>query len=162
STRRGWAPWRRPSARATVEVGPVPGPEEAVMMRWVNVLVLVLVVLLAGGLLAVAVQRVRHADARTRCRNNLKYLGTGLANYPDASGAYPSATITVEGLPPEKWLSWLVSTVPFVDQGGLSIDRKKPWDAAVNIEPRFTSVDGEDEFPVGECKLFRCPSNPTV
>ncbi len=149
------------------------------MRRWINVLVGLLVLVLVGGLVLAAVPRVRHAAVRMQCSNNLKSLGLAVINCGDCNnGTYPTATTPVEagpykpgtipdmGLAPEKRLSWIVALVPYVDQVRLVIDRKKPWDAEENLEPRFRyRVDDNGttvEEPVGEWKLLRCPSNPAT
>jgi hypothetical protein len=51
------------------------------MRRSINVLVLVLLLLVVGGLVLPAVARVREAAARIQCSNNLKQLALGLHNY---------------------------------------------------------------------------------
>jgi hypothetical protein len=141
------------------------------MRRWVNVLVVVFVLVFAGGLVIAAVPRVRHAAARTQCTNNLKQLGIALEIYHGAWQNYPPGTIPAKDpdypaieLPPEKRLSCLVTLVPFLDQTSIVLDLTKPWDAQANLEPRFRHRMGDDpdvteEAPVGECRLFRCPSN---
>jgi len=135
------------------------------MRRLINVLVLVLVFVLAGGLVLSAIPKIHAAAARQQCQNNLKQIGLGLHNYRDSYGSFPSATIPNDAVPCDKRLSWLVDTVPYMDQLRLLIDRKKAWDDEVNRVPRTRYEDDNDhwiEKPLGELKLFRCPDNPTV
>jgi hypothetical protein len=106
------------------------------MRRWIGVLVVVLILGLGGGLLTTAVQRVRHEAARTQCVHNLKALGLTLESHHDTFRAYPTATISLAELPPEKRLSWLIEVVPQYDQGRLVIDRKKAWDSRGTSCPR--------------------------
>jgi prepilin-type processing-associated H-X9-DG protein len=135
------------------------------MRRLINVLVLVL--MLAAGIVLAAFPKVREAAAQVQCQNNLKQIGLGLINRHDSYGSYPPAAIPNDNLPCGKRLSWLVETIPFMDQLHLGIDRTQAWDAEVNRVPMTIDYEGEDEehrkpVPLGELKLFRCPANPAV
>jgi hypothetical protein len=135
------------------------------MRRPVNVIVLVLVFLLAGGIALSALPKIRDAADRQQCQNNLKQIGLGLHNSNDTFGWFPTATVPNKNLPAERRLSWHVDALPFMDQVGLVVDRSSPWDAEVNRVPKSSHLDGNDhpvESPLGEIKLYRCPSNPAV
>jgi type II secretory pathway pseudopilin PulG len=132
------------------------------MRRLINVLVVVLVLVLAAGVVLAAIPKVRDAADRARCRNNLKQIGLALTNYHETYGSYPSAAAPNDALPCGKRLGWLVDTVPFVEQINVIIDRTKAWDTEGNLVPRTRYVDSNDEFPLGEIMVFRCPSNPAV
>jgi hypothetical protein len=133
------------------------------MRRWINVLVVALVLVFGVGLVVAAVPRVRQAAARIRCSNNLHCLGMALEGHHAAYSAYPTATVPHEVLPPERRLSWFVANYPFIEQGLLVLDRTKAWDAPENLEPSFGCWDDDGhrwQEPVGEWVLLRCPLNP--
>ena len=137
------------------------------MRRLINVLVLVLVLVLAGGLVLSAIPKIQGAAARTQCQNNLKQIGLGLHNYRDTYGTFPPATIPNDALPCDKRLSWLVEIVPFMDQIDWTIDRTRGWQDSDNLIPKIRHYEPDFRGPgslsaLGEFKLFRCPSNTAV
>src|SRR4051812_32491301 len=113
------------------------------MRSRINVLVLALILVLAGGLVVAYLPRVRDAAARSQCRNNLRQLGLGLESHHDSYRAYPCGTVPNDRLPPERRLSWLVGAWAYVGDGqvGLLIDRAKAWDDEGNREPRINCID---------------------
>lgn len=137
------------------------------MRRFINVLVAAVVLVLTAGLLLAAIPKVREVAARTQCRNNLKQIGIALHNRYETYGSFPPAAIPNEALPCEKRLSWLVEIVPYVEQIRLVIDRKQAWDEGENRIPKVR-INWDDPqnhrppVPLGEYKVFRCPSNPVV
>jgi hypothetical protein len=140
------------------------------MRRLINVLVVVLVFVLAGGLALSALPKVRAAAARTQCQNNLKQIGLALHNSYDTYGTFPPATIPNENLPCGQRLSWLVAAMPFIEQNHIfnNLDREKGWEDEPNLIPKVPNTDPYDDHiigppkPVGELKVFRCPADPIV
>jgi prepilin-type processing-associated H-X9-DG protein len=134
------------------------------MRRWVSVLVVALVLVLVVGLVVPGIYRVRQASARMHCSNNLKTLGIAVATHHETYGVHPAATIPHDVLPPERRLSWIVASHPFIEQGRLVLDRAKAWDSSENLEPKFASCDPEGPPPqdVGEWALLRCRLNPAM
>jgi hypothetical protein len=132
------------------------------MQRRVNVLVLGLIVLIGVGLLFTALSKMREADRRAQCNNNLRQIGISFQNYRDSKGYFPPATVPNKYLPPEKRLSWIVDTLPYMEATYLKFDRDKAWDAEENqIAKDFNKTTGREEtWKVGEFRLFRCPGNP--
>jgi hypothetical protein len=101
------------------------------------------------------------ADADcTACTNNLRQLGIAFANYEETYHRFPPATIPNAALPPERRLSWVVETMPFVEQLGLLIDRTKAWDAEENYEPKWIGIGESTPEILGELKVMLCPANP--
>jgi hypothetical protein len=85
---------------------------------------------------------VRAAAARAQCRNNLKQLAIGAANYNAAKGHWPSGTVANPDLAPSQRLSWLVEVLPYVEREDLyrRVDRKKGWAAETNRAATSTPV----------------------
>jgi hypothetical protein len=137
------------------------------MRRLINSVIVVLVLGTAGGLAFPAILKVRDAAARAQCQNNLKQIGLGLINRCGTEGTFSSATVQNEDQPCGNRLSWLVETVDYMEQHGIRINRKKGWQDEENLIPKVPVYDahGVDVIgykPLGECKLFRCPADPTV
>lgn len=134
------------------------------MRRLISAAIVVVILGIAGGLTLCAIPRIRDAAARSQCQNNLRQIGLSLNNYYDAYGAFPSATIPNENLPCAKRLSWLVDALSFMDQMGVTIDRKKGWQDEENVIPKWYGTDGRPNppEPLGNIKLFRCPADSTV
>jgi hypothetical protein len=93
----------------------------------------------------------------TGCQNNLRRIGMAAAKYHDEHDHFPAAAIPNPDLPPTQRLSWLVSLLPYLDEGAgqatpwadlvARVDTKKAWDAPANASAVSTSVP-----------LFRCPA----
>jgi hypothetical protein len=137
------------------------------MRRLINVLIVVAILGIAGGLAICAIPRIRDAADHSQCNNNLKQIGLALQNYRDSCGTFPSATVPNEELPCGKRLSWLVGVMPFVEQNQIIIDRKKGWLDKENAIPKVRQVDSDfreigSPRPLGELKIFRCPADPTL
>src|SRR5690606_22002991 len=68
--------------------------------------------------------------------------GLALHNYHDIYSHFPEGTIPNDQLTVDKRLSWLVSVLPFVDQGPLyeAIDRTAGWQADANAQAIETSI----------------------
>jgi prepilin-type processing-associated H-X9-DG protein len=134
------------------------------MYRIPNIVVLVAILLVGGGLVLVGVLRVREAASQIECVNHLKVLGFSVHNYADQLGRFPSATVPEKSLPPERRLSWLVEMPPYVEAGPrLPFDKTKPWDAEENMPHwyRYQDKEGQQtENYLGDYPYWFCPSNP--
>ena len=132
------------------------------MRRLIRALIVVVLLGIAGGLAICAIPRIRDTAARSQCQNNLKQIGLALHNRYDTYGTFPPATVPNKDLSCENRLSWLVDALPFVEQIGVTIDRKKGWRDEANIIPKFHGI--ADPLPPRplDLKLFRCPADPTI
>src|SRR5262245_545108 len=104
----------------------------------IELLVVIAIIAILIGLLLPAVQKVREAAARMKCSNNLKQIGLAIHNYAGVYGKLPPAATRVEldtGMPGP---TWLVYTMPYIEQ-----------DAAYNkiVFPRQTFWFGGTTHP---------------
>src|SRR3974390_461151 len=88
-----------------------------------ELLVVIAIIAVLIGLLIPAVQKVREAASRLRCKNNLKQIGLAFHNYHAANECYPpgyqsqAASVDGPGLGPG-W-GWGAFLLPYLEQGNL-------------------------------------------
>jgi prepilin-type processing-associated H-X9-DG protein len=118
------------------------------MRNVVQIMILILIGLICGGILTTAIVSVREAANRSQCINNLRQLALAIENYQGTFNKFPAAAEGNPDLPPEKRLSWIVDIWPFVEAGPLynKTDHKKGWDAEEN---RFAALF--------QPKILNCP-----
>jgi prepilin-type processing-associated H-X9-DG protein len=119
-------------------------------------LVVIAIVAILIGLLLPAVQKVREAAARAKCKNNLKQIGLALHNYHGTLGRFPSgylATNPGPGLADDRGPGWGWGTLilPYLEQDPLyrQIQLAKDITDPTNAIARTTSLS-----------IFLCPSDP--
>jgi prepilin-type N-terminal cleavage/methylation domain-containing protein/prepilin-type processing-associated H-X9-DG protein len=129
----------------------------------VELLVVIAIIGVMVGLLLPAVQAAREAARRMSCGNNVKQLGLALHNYHAAYNLLPeqmggSDSNPASGVTNRNFLSFLVGTLPFMEQQALweAVSTPTgtwrpmgpvPWDTA--FTPWMTQVSA-----------LRCPSDP--
>jgi prepilin-type N-terminal cleavage/methylation domain-containing protein/prepilin-type processing-associated H-X9-DG protein len=122
----------------------------------IELLVVIAIIAILIGLLLPAVQKVREAAARVKCKNNLKQMGLALHNYHGSLGHFPPgylATNPGPGLSDDHgpgW-GWGALLLPYLEQDNLyrQIQLAKDITDPVNQSARMTSLS-----------VFLCPSDP--
>jgi prepilin-type N-terminal cleavage/methylation domain-containing protein/prepilin-type processing-associated H-X9-DG protein len=122
----------------------------------IELLVVIAIIAILIGLLLPAVQKVREAAARIKCKNNLKQIGLAMHNYHSAYERFPAgylATNPGPGLSDDNgpgW-GWGALLLPYLEQDPLyrQIDLTKDITHPANKAARMTSLS-----------VFLCPSDP--
>lgn len=106
-------------------------------------------ILLAAGVGALILLRVRTAAEQLTCKNNLRVIGAALNMYQERNRSYPAGTLPQKHLQPDRRLSWYADLLPFLGRQSLyeKFDLREGWEAEVNRQAVHTPVQG-----------LRCPS----
>jgi prepilin-type processing-associated H-X9-DG protein len=128
-----------------------------------TLLELILVATIAAvaiGMLLPAIQRVREAAARSKCKNHLKQLGTALHTYHDAYGSFPSGGERNQNT---FAIGWAGRILPFVEEENRfrgieklttnALKRVMPW--RFKVPPHY----GDNQLYTDPVKVFICPAS---
>ena len=99
----------------------------------VELLTVIAIIGLLVALLLPAVQAGPQAARRSSCENNLRQIGLAIQNYHDVHASFPPGNVTLTagichgdalagvGYPSEDGANWLISILPFIEEGGFTI-----------------------------------------
>jgi prepilin-type processing-associated H-X9-DG protein len=126
-----------------------------------ELLVVVTIAAIMVGLLLPAIQRVREAAARSKCKNHLKQLGTALHAYHDTYGFFPSGA--ERGVQNTFAIGWAGRILQFVEEENRyrGIDRIVP-SALKRVMPwRFKDAPhyGDNQLYTDPVRVFVCPAS---
>lgn len=124
------------------------------------------------ALLVPAVQKVRESAARTQTMNNMRQIAIAMHGFHDQRKHFPSSKMEAQQFgAPQPELSWRVTVLPFVEQGGMfqQINKNVAWDnpanqAFLNSQPKtFFHLSRQDQTkPLQDThfQVFTGPNTP--
>ncbi len=137
----------------------------------VELLVVIAIIGVMVGLLLPAVQAAREAARRMSCGNNFKQIGLGMHNYHAAFNNLPMQCGGTHGGTGavgnnQKWLSWAVPLLPFIEQPSLWEQISNPGllDDGSTRTPAMGPYVYHASFAPWRTNIgtYRCPSDPAV
>lgn len=122
----------------------------------VELLVVITIIGILIALLLPAVQAAREAARRSQCSNNLKQWGIGLHNYHQANNILPLQNSYGTNA---MHRSWMVGTLPYVEQTAIYQKINQSYDQLVNIDPGPPLVENLKMIQQN-LSVALCPSDP--
>lgn len=123
----------------------------------IELLVVIAIIAVLIGLLLPAVQKVREAASRTRCKNNLKQLGLGIHSYLTENGHMPSSgqgtnyTTTPASVAFELHSTYTL-LLPFIEQ--VSVHQH------FDLTQAYNATSGNQTAAKTVIPILLCPTNP--
>jgi prepilin-type N-terminal cleavage/methylation domain-containing protein len=138
-------------------LSPLPSPRSPHGFTLVELLVVITIIAILIAMTLPAVMASRETARRTSCLSNLSRIGMALGNYESAHAMLPPGTTDKQGpvhnVPQGYQMSWLVSILPYLDEGVVfhNIDLSVGAYDAKNAKARAAKIP-----------VFVCPSDVSV
>ena len=119
----------------------------------IELLVVIAVIAVLIGLMLPAVQKVREAASRLKCKNNMKQIGLALHNHHDRVGQFPPGyTSTAANTDAGPGWGWAAHLLPDLEQDNLH--------RLINFTQPITAPGNHDTVRQANIPFLRCPSDP--
>ena len=125
----------------------------------IELLVVIAIIAVLIGLLLPAVQKVREAASRLKCKNNLKQIGLALHNYLDVAGVFPPGWIAVDdtGAPSAhegtSGVGWAAMILPYMEQKNIY----SQFNASLPLTDPANAAFLRNQIPA-----YKCPSDQSA
>jgi prepilin-type N-terminal cleavage/methylation domain-containing protein/prepilin-type processing-associated H-X9-DG protein len=110
-----------------------------------ELLIVIAVIVILVGLLVPAVQKVREASSRARCRDNMRQIGLAIHSFHDTHKKLPPSRIA------DQYATWFVLLLPFLEQQELY----NRWDIKETYYAQPSTFDVTAQVSIYLCSTRR-------
>jgi prepilin-type N-terminal cleavage/methylation domain-containing protein len=128
----------------------------------IELLVVIAIIAVLIGLLLPAVQGVREAAARVKCRNNLKQLGLAAQSYHDVNHHFPPGVGYYPFTANSTFGTYFFHLLPYIEQDPLFRSSLGTAPFLSPVGPTTLYYPGNHKVYSRPVAAFLCPSDPSV